>query len=131
MQVTFQDKTTSGPSDDEVIRTQIESLLDIMVETVKDRVCTQMGVLQREPVGLGPWLKEAPVWGIDAYTRRMIELAMVDRVSLDRCSEKALNHFIEKLLLPAINIQEPRQAHDMRNAARTIIEVRALKYELS
>ena len=29
---------------------------------VQDRVCTEVGVLTEPPIGLGPLLKEAPVW---------------------------------------------------------------------
>eukprot|EP01034_Spumella_vulgaris_P041989 gene41989-52047_t len=44
-----------------------------------DRVCTENGVLRVDPLGLGSDLKEVPVWGIDSYTRRMVEITIEDR----------------------------------------------------
>ena len=76
--VTFQDKSSAGPSEDDVIRTQLESLLEIMKVAVQDRVCTETGVLQRLPLVLGKDIKEVPVWGIDCYTRRMVEMALAE-----------------------------------------------------
>jgi hypothetical protein len=124
--VTFQDKDPSkkGPSDDEVIRTQLESLLEIMCVNVQDRVCSETGVLQRTPLVLGQDIKEVPVWGIDSYTRRMVEMALEDRVPADRRSPSAVRTFIEKKLLPAINDQAPDKAHNMNYALNAIAEVR-------
>ena len=65
-------------SDDDIIRTQLSSLLDIIVSQVQDRVCTASSILQVPPVGLGEQIKERLVWGIDCYTRRMVELVIDD-----------------------------------------------------
>ena len=79
--VTFADSGSAAPSDDEVIRVQCSSLLDILTAQVQDRVCNDDGVLNKAPVGLRSGkLKEAQVWGIDCYTRRMIEIAIEDRI---------------------------------------------------
>lgn len=123
--VSFQDKSTSGPSEDDVIQTQIESLLEIMKVQVQDRVCNEGGVLRRAPVGLGKDLKEVPVWGIDCYTRRNVEIAIEDRCS-SATSKTLVNiqRFIEKKLLPAINAQEVDKAHNMTCALNHILEVR-------
>jgi hypothetical protein len=122
--VTFKDKGSAGPSDDEVIRTQLESLMEIMLYTVQDKVCNQTDVLQRAPLQLSRDVKEVPVWGIDCYTRRMVEMSIEDRVPAERRSEAQLRTFVERRLLPAINDQPPAKAHDMTNSIKAIIEVR-------
>lgn len=121
--VTFKDKGSKGPSDDDVIRTQLESLMEIMLFAVQDRVCTQTGVLQRPPLQLGKDVKEVPVWGIDCYTRRMVEMSIEDRVPNARRTEATIRTFVERRLLPAINDQNPSKAHDMTHAVTAIIQV--------
>ena len=81
--VTFQDGLSGAPSENDVIRTQIESLMEIMLVQVQDRVCTETGVLRVPPVGLGEKLKEVVVWGIDCYTRRMVELVIDDEYTAE------------------------------------------------
>lgn len=51
--LTYKDKKTAGPTGDDVIKQQLGSLLDIMIATVQDRVCTELGVLEQEPLVLG------------------------------------------------------------------------------
>jgi hypothetical protein len=120
---TFSDRQTSAPSDNDVIRTQLVSLLDIMTAQVQDRVCNEGRILQCEPLVLGVDVKEAPVWGIDCYTRRMIELAIEDGVLNGKQLKHAIKYFVEKLLLPAINAQRIEKAHDMKEALIYLIEV--------
>jgi hypothetical protein len=121
--VTFKDKGAAGPSDDDVIRTQLESLMEIMLFAVQDRVCTETGVLKRPFLQLGKDVKEVPVWGIDCYTRRMVEMSIEDRVPAERRSEDRIREFVERRLLPAINDQAPLKAHDMTNSVSAIIQV--------
>ena len=55
---------------------------------------------------------------------RMVELAIEDRVVPKVIfNEKAVSHFIEKQLLPAINAQPAERAHNMSFALQAIIEV--------
>ena len=58
--------------------------LNVVQVAVQDRVCTQTGVLQKPALVLGSDVKEVPVWGIDCYTRRMVEMAVEDRVPSER-----------------------------------------------
>ena len=90
---------------------------------VQDRVCTQTGVLDKPALVLGKDVKEVPVWGIDCYTRRMVEMALEDRVPVDRRDEEKIRKFIERRLLPTINDQAPEKAHNMLNSINAIIEV--------
>lgn len=77
--LSFSDPKMKEVQDDDVIRTQVFSLLEILGVAVQDRVCNENNVLQKESVGLNSGiLKEIPVWGIDSYTRRMIEIAIED-----------------------------------------------------
>jgi hypothetical protein len=80
-------------------------------------VCTALHVLDRDPLRLGEDIEEVPVWGIDSYTRKMVELAILERAFTqgegEKKSEKEIQHFVEKILLPAINRQSPENAHDM------------------
>ena len=64
----------------------------------------------------GKDVKEIPVWGIDCYTRTMIELAIKERAAPDSLSRSTTKHFIERVLLPSVNAQEPNRAHDMKVA---------------
>jgi molybdopterin/thiamine biosynthesis adenylyltransferase len=119
----FKDGTSTRPSEQDIIRTQTESLLDIMVQQVQERVCTDLGVLDVPPVGLGKDLKEIPAWGIDCYTRKMVELAIEDRVAAEKRTAKSVTYFIQRQLLPSINRIEASKAHDMSYALLAIIEV--------
>ncbi len=122
---TFKDGNFTA-SEDDLIRTQLGGLMEILLAKVTDRVCTENGVLKRPPVGLGPRLKECPVWGIDCYTRRMVELSIQDRVDEEEATPEALKTFIERRLLPAINRQAPELAHNMNYAINSLLEVRLL-----
>jgi hypothetical protein len=121
---TFSDRQTLAPSDQDVIRTQLVSLLEIMMVQVQDRVCTEEKVLEKEPLVLGKDVKEAPVWGIDCYTRRMVELAIEDRVAGSKKMPHAIKHYVEKCLLPAINFQAPENAHNIKFALEYLLQVR-------
>ena len=91
--------------------------------SVQDRVCTDREVLEKEPLQLGKDIQEVPVWGLDSYTRRMIEIALEDRVEPYRRTEASVRRFIEKKLLPAINAQSPDRAHNINYAIDAILEV--------
>jgi hypothetical protein len=119
----FSDRQTTAPSDKDVIRTQIVSLMEIMMVQVQDRVCTEEKILEKEPLVLGKDVKEVPVWGIDCYTRRMIELAIEDRVKGSKKMPHAIKNYVEKLLLPAVNQQTPENAHNMKCALEYLLGV--------
>lgn len=115
---TFRDNKVSGPSEDDVIRTQLVSLMEIMMVQVQDRVCTEEKVLARAPLVLGKDVVEVPVWGIDCYTRRMIEITLEDRLpkasgDIAASSTTSIKKFVERVLLPTINKQPSDQAHNM------------------
>ena len=144
--VTFTDSKSEAPSDDEVIRVQCSSLLEILTSQVQDRVCNENGVLHAEPVGLNSGkLKQAQVWGIDCYTRRMIEIAIEDRVgkvihtkskelrtsaagnafhdvSEGAFTEEEMYIWLERILLPSINAQPVHLAHNMLHVTNDLLE---------
>jgi hypothetical protein len=91
-----------------------------MMVQVQDRVCTTDNVLNREPLQLGVHIKEVPVWGIDCYTRRMVELSIEDHAK-ELFDPKAVHTFIEKRLLPTINAQSSEMAHNMSVALEAIV----------
>lgn len=97
---------------------------------MQDRVCNTTGVLERDPVGLGTQLREAPVWGIDCYTRRMVELSLEDRLPAGQYSVALVTTFIEHHLLPSINALAVDRAHNMIAAAASIIEVLSTSYPI-
>ena len=78
--VSFEDAKAKGVSDEDVIRTQIVALLDLLTAEVCDRVLNDKQVLGVPPLALGQEIEEAPVWGVDSYTRRSIELAIKDEI---------------------------------------------------
>jgi hypothetical protein len=122
---TFRDKQTTKPSDDDVIRTHVVGLMEIMIAQIQDRVCNEANVLDKDPLVLGKDIKEVPVWGIDCYSRKMVEIAIEDHVEGCLRTPLAITAFIEKTLLPAINAQPSNQAHNMFNALTYINEVRS------
>ena len=91
-----------------------------MTVQVQDRICTTDGVLNSEPLQLGVHIKEVPVWGIDCYTRRMVELSIEDHAK-ELFDLKTVHTFIEKRLLPTINAQSIDTAHDMSVALEAIV----------
>jgi hypothetical protein len=136
----FKDGGADGPSEDDVIRTQIECVVDIMLGQVQDMVCNDLKVLANEPVGLGPRLKEKPVWGIDCNTNRTIELVLEEAYTHSKScggesdsgeaeseplqySSALLRRFIERVLLPAINAVPSHFAHRMDIVLQHIIQV--------
>lgn len=121
---TFRDKQTTKPSDDDVIRTHVVGLMEIMIAQIQDRVCNEAKVLDKPPLVLGQDIKEVPVWGIDCYTRKMIELAIEDNVETHLRSPLTITSFIEKRLLPAINAQPPTVAHNMSAALEYLCQVK-------
>jgi hypothetical protein len=114
---------TNKPSDEEVIRTQLVSILEVMLGQVQDRVCNSIRILDVPPVGLGSRLKEFPVWGIDSYTRKMIELAIRDNQNTCKASVKSIVSFVERKLLPTINAQHVDEAYNICFSLQSIIEV--------
>ena len=123
-------RTKSGEdivSEDQIIGWQVRNCLDFITGAVQDRVLNERGTLQCAPVGLGPRLKEVAVWGIDYYTRRMLEMILVDALG---CKEdetsgalEMAQGFIESVLLPCINAQAAAAAHDMDSALEYILRV--------
>ncbi|EWM24443.1 hypothetical protein Naga_101370g1, partial [Nannochloropsis gaditana] len=89
-----------------------------MMRQIQDRLNNAAQTLKKPQKVIGKQVEERPVWGIDAYTRRMIDYALttVTDTSEGPLTESACTHFIEKKLLPAINIQPADKAHDMREA---------------
>ncbi len=120
---TFRDKQSTKPSDDDVIRTHVVGLMEIMIAQIQDRVCNEAKVLDSPPLVLGKDIKEVPVWGIDCYTRRMVEISIEDHVDAQLFSPLSVASFIEKTLLPAINAQPSNFAHNMRKALEYIYQV--------
>lgn len=111
---------------DDVVSWQVQNCMEYMIGTVQDRVCNNSGVVSRDPVGLGPRLKECPVWGIDSNTRRNIELVLMDSLVDGAANPGLLNsiqNFIERSLLPAINAQPTSDAYNMAASLQFIIEV--------
>jgi hypothetical protein len=79
--------------------------------------------LENSSLRLNEDIKEVPVWGIDCFTRRMVEMAIEDRVPSAQRSSLIIAAFIEKKLLPAINAQRSESAHNMTFALQFILEV--------
>ena len=119
--VSFKDDSSAGASEDDVIRTQLESILDVMIDKVKDTVCNANKVLDYPPLSFSKDVKEVPVWGIDSYTRRNVELCIEDFIDKEKVSAKQIVYFIEKRLLPKINAQDLDKAHDMNNPLQSIL----------
>jgi hypothetical protein len=116
--VSFQGQKKSTLADKDIIRFQVKNLVEIMCEKVQARLCTEEGILEREPLDLGIHQKEVPVWGIDCYTRRMVELSIEERVKpVELFKIENVQIFIESYLLPAINLQPIELSYNMYYSA--------------
>ena len=58
------------------------------------------------------------VWGMDCYSRKNIELALSD--SWPEMSKSKRDHFVNHVLPCTLNTIDPKQAHDIRHALRSI-----------
>lgn len=136
----FKDKGGKQIADEDTVdRILVEYTLDHMVSMVQHRLYNEDGVVSHDPVDLGPQLKEALVWGIDSYTRRIIELVLEDTcagnyppaaVGAEHSpAVLAAQQFIEKALLPCMNIQAPHEAHDMEFSLKEITKVIFVVYK--
>lgn len=148
---TFADKRTGKTlPEEDIIKVLTSSTLDMICERVRDRVCSELGVLDAVPLSLrrreggngsetmadgmdvvsaevsasGPnsssYCVEQPVFGIDCACRRLIEVVLVDRLGADTCTSATLQFFIERKLLPAINGMPGKYAHSMLRAAESL-----------
>lgn len=114
-------------SEDNIISIQIQKLVEGMVDKVYGNYCTESNVLKKGPIELGPRLKEVPVWGIDCYTRRMIELSIEDNVEPQTLyNAKDVKHFIERRLNCAINAQPLEKAHNITNSISYLLSNESL-----
>lgn len=143
--LSFRDNLSIQPTESEIIKLQIESLMDIMLSKIQDQVCNDMKVLSTPPIGLGSRLVERPVWGIDSHTNKMIQLILEDYFSgkrkfsdiqLNIDNDTNHNHnnnhnftieeykiFLERTLLPTINFIPTSQAYSMKCVLEAIIDV--------
>lgn len=67
-------------------------------------------------------LKEIPVWGIDCYTRRIIELCLQSSAAMST-TKKSITAFVEQTLLPTINSLPEDHAHNMKHVLSKIVQV--------
>ena len=125
----FRDSMAEPPSEEDVVRMQMESLMEILLGQVQDRVCNDLQALDKGPVGLGPRLQEKSVWGIDCNTNRTLELILEDAFLQQTesgaggfsYSTALFKRFIEQVLLPAINAVPTPYAHRMDKVLEYII----------
>ena len=110
----YKDHYAVDSGEDELYKLIVGDLVDSMCVTVCDRVNSDSRILHEEPLRLGTDLREQPVWGIDCYTRRNVELA----IGGTPASAKA---FIEQALLPAINAVPRENGWDMVAACDQIL----------
>ena len=83
-----------------ITQLQIERLMDQLLQKVQDKVNNENGVLERPVIPIGPLLKEVAVFGIDCYTRRMVELVIEDRVKTGEIGTyRDITNYIEHKLL--------------------------------
>jgi len=108
--------------EDDVRRTLIECYLDILVWKVQDRVCSDLKVLDH--IIPAEDLREIPVWGMDSNTRHKLQSIMKERIpDVDNTIDvKTQSLFLEQILLPAINCQDPTKAYDIKNSLQYLIE---------
>jgi len=125
-------------ADDGMRRAQVVTTMECLLIKVQDKVMTDLNVLQQEELRSANWigekpvlpsspgpstqdtsmeseLVEQPVWGIDCYTRRNVQLCLM--ATFD---EKTALTFIEKWLLPAINACPVQFAPELSNATRLL-----------
>ena len=81
------------------------------------------GELAWVPKKMGVDVEEREVWGIDAYTRRNIELALADaEPAALRMAPDEVRRFLESELLPALNRVELERGHDITCALAALVQ---------
>ena len=118
-------KGKKGPSDDDVRNLLCAQTLEVVLGEVQDRVCTDSGVLEARPLNLDPLTtREQLVWGIDCSCRRLVEVAIVEKMREAATGKGGaeLAKFIQYRPLPAINAQPPDLAHSMLAVTKYVIE---------
>jgi len=118
----FKDTKQAGPTDDDVVKVLTLQTLELVLGMVQDRVCTEMKILESDPLNLDSTsCCERLVWGIDCACRRLVEICIQSRMDAeaegDVKMKAAVHRFIETRLLPAINCQTPERAHSMLDVA--------------
>eukprot|EP01047_Picozoa_sp_COSAG01_P045584 COSAG01_NODE_4213_length_5235_cov_2.565031_5_plen_744_part_00 len=97
------DLVSAGVTEDEVVQAEVAAVMDDLTERVAWHNCSQDPSVRDQALQTGVHVEEIPVWGMDSYTRRNIELAMED---LEQpISKSQRQHWIERVLPPAINRQ--------------------------
>ncbi len=130
----FKDKNQNGPTDDDVIKVLTKQTLENLLGSVQDRVCTELGALQCEPLynANKESCHEQLVWGIDCATRYLIEVNIRLRIGKDLCNiDHSLHRFIDSRLLPAINAQPPKRAHNMLDVASYMVSIPYIKDDIT
>ena len=131
----FKDQKQAGPTDEDVIKVLTSQTLEQLLGMVQDRVCTEMKILESDPLNLDATsCREQLVWGIDCACRRLVEITVQARVdqqaegggSGSGSGRDAVHKFIESRLLPAINHQAPERAHSMLDVAAYMMSVPVL-----
>lgn len=118
--------------DQATIESQVSARLENMLQQVVDRANNEKGTLLQPEKTVGHELSEIPVWGMDCFTRRNIEIALEEAPSVPSSSgveqvwplstwgPKERTRWLEHVLLPAIN---QSGSCDMTQALRRITDV--------
>lgn len=64
---------------------------------VCERANNASGCLEKPPLVIGRDVEERPVWGIDSYTRKMIELTLAEVPAKFRMDADDVTKFIERV----------------------------------
>ena len=108
----------AGVTEDEVVQAEVAAVMDDLVERVAWHNCSQDSSVRSSAVQNGVHVEEIPVWGMDSYTRRNVELALEDLEGT--MPEMQRNWWIERILAPAINRQGD-SGYDLRLALTDLL----------
>ncbi|CAM9539119.1 unnamed protein product [Chrysoparadoxa australica] len=100
----------------ETMRAQVEVSLELLKNQIVDKVMNDRGTLDKPIKQLGVHVKEVPVWGLDCFTRKNVEIVLQE-MGWERTQ---VRRFIEALLLPHINMQNGPEAFTLRAALESI-----------
>jgi hypothetical protein len=68
----------SGVTEEEVIEAEVAAVMEDLTERVAWHNCPQEPAVREGALQPGHHVEEIPVWGMDSYTRRNVELALED-----------------------------------------------------
>ncbi len=114
----------AGVAEGEVVEAEVQAVLEDLVERVAWVNCPQHPSVRDRALQIGNHLEEIPVWGMDSYSRRNVEMALEDMPvapGTRPLSNQERSMWIERTLAPAIN-RQGANGYDIKLALEDLLD---------